>query len=133
MNLSVLADPDFPQLAKIPHDIERVDAGQAEAILLAPRFGAQLRDVLPRARHVRWIHTLAAGVETLPFDLLCATEIIVTNSRGIYADALGEFAIAAMLWFAKDLRRLVENQKSRRWEPFTVERLEGKSVGIIGY
>ncbi|MGZ4777976.1 MAG: D-2-hydroxyacid dehydrogenase [Thermoanaerobaculia bacterium] len=133
MKLAVLADPDFPQLERIPRDVEISDAAEAEAILLAPRFGSQLRDVLPRAKHVRWIHALAAGVETLPFDLLHDTAIVVTNSRGIYADALGEFAIAAMLWFAKDLRRLVENQRARRWEPLTVQRLEGKTAAIIGY
>jgi len=133
MKLAVLADPDFAPLAKIPRDVEISDVAEAEAILLAPRVGAQLRKVLPQAKRVRWIHALAAGVETLPFDLLRGTDIIVTNSRGIFADALGEFAIAAMLWFAKDLRRLVENHKARRWEPFTVERLEGKTLGIIGY
>jgi phosphoglycerate dehydrogenase-like enzyme len=59
--------------------------------------------------------------------------VVVTNSRGLYADALGEFAIAAMLWFAKDLRRLLRNQQQAHWEPFTVERLEGQTAGIIGY
>jgi len=133
MRLAVLADPDFPQLARIPRHIAISDIRDAEAILLAPRSGDQLRDLLPHAKSVRWIHALAAGVETLPFDVLRNTDIVLTNSRGLYADALGEFAITAMLWFAKDLRRLVDNQAARRWEPFTVERLEGKSVGIIGY
>ena len=57
----------------------------------------------------------------------------MTNSRGLYADALGEFVIAAMLWFAKDLRRLVRNQAARKWEPFDVEWLQGKTVAVIGY
>jgi phosphoglycerate dehydrogenase-like enzyme len=44
-----------------------------------------------------------------------------------------EFAVAAMLWFARDLRRLIRNQEQRRWEPYTVDRLEGQTAGIIGY
>lgn len=131
--LAVLADPSFPQLGKIPRDIERSDIDDADAVLLAPRFGSQLRELLPRAKKLRWIHALAAGVETLPFDALRNTSIVVTNSRGLYADALGEFAVAAMLWFTKDLRRLVEQQRARKWEPFTVERLDGKTAGIIGF
>lgn len=111
----------------------RSAAADADAILLAPRFGSVLTDLWNDLRNVRWIHTLAAGVESLPFDLLSRSRIIVTNSRGLYADALGEFAIAAMLWFAKDLPRLARNQADRKWEPYTVERLEGKTAGVIGY
>ena len=109
------------------------DAARADAVLLAPRYGASLTELWRELEHVRWIHTLAAGVEALPFDLLRRSNVIVTNSRGLYADSLGEFAVAAMLWFAKDLRRLVRNQEARRWEPYTVERLEGRTAGIIGY
>ena len=109
------------------------DIEHAEAILVAPRSVSQLGDLLPRAKNVRWIHTLAAGVESLPFDAIAARNITVTNSRGLYADSLGEFVIAAMLWFAKDLRRLIDNQAKHKWEPFDVQWLQGKSVAIIGY
>jgi phosphoglycerate dehydrogenase-like enzyme len=145
MRLLILAPDDFPAinlLRKEPGlDLAigtdparlRMQARSAEAVLLAPRSGAALTELWRELGNVRWIHSLAAGVESLPFDLLRRSSAVVTNSRGLYADALGEFAIAAMLFFAKDLRRLQRNQESRRWEPFTVERLEGKTVGIIGY
>lgn len=105
----------------------------ADAVLVGPRHAHALTELWLEMRGVRWIHTLSAGVEDLPFDLLRSSSVIVTNSRGLYADALGEFAIAAMLWFAKDLRRLYENQRRGLWEPFTVQRLEGQTVGIVGY
>jgi phosphoglycerate dehydrogenase-like enzyme len=105
----------------------------ADAVLIAPRYTPVLTKLWRDLGTVRWIHTLAAGVESLPFDLLRQSDIVITNSRGLYADALGEFAIAAMLWFAKDLRRMMRNQSERRWEPFDVQRLEGRTVGIIGY
>ena len=108
-------------------------ASGVDAVLVAPRNVAQLTELWNDLKGVRWIHSLAAGVESLPFDLLRRTNVVVTNSRGLYADALGEFAVAAMLWFAKDLGRLRRNQTEHRWEPFTVERLEGKTVGVIGY
>jgi phosphoglycerate dehydrogenase-like enzyme len=146
MRLLILAPPDFAPLRLLRQeapDVEltvgtdatalRSGAAEADAILIAPRFGSVLTELWADLENVRWIHTLAAGVEFLPFDLLRRSDAVVTNSRGLYADALGEFAIAAMLWFAKDLRRLVRNQDSRQWEPYDVERLAGKSVGIIGY
>ncbi len=105
----------------------------ADAIALAPRHGRLLRELWPRASKLRWVHTLGAGVDTLLFDEVAHSGVIVTNSRGLFADALAEFVIAAMLWFAKDLRRLADNQRQHRWEPYTVQRLEGLTVGIIGY
>lgn len=146
MRLLVIAPPEFAPLEllrreapdvelMIGTDVEvlRCDAPRADAILIAPRYGSTLIELWRELGNARWIHTLAAGVEFLPFDLLRTSSIVVTNSRGLYADALGEFAVAAMLWFAKDLRRLVRNQAAQQWEPFTVERLEGRIVGIIGY
>lgn len=135
MRLLVLAPPDFGALALLRHEAVELcdDPAHADAVLLAPRYGSRLIELWPELANVRWIHTLAAGVESLPFDLLRSSDVVLTNSRGLYADALGEFAIAAMLWFAKDLRRMLRNQEQRHWEPFTIERLEGQTAGIIGY
>ncbi|HEX9984917.1 MAG TPA: D-2-hydroxyacid dehydrogenase [Thermoanaerobaculia bacterium] len=146
MRLLVIAPSDFAPLGmlrELAAEVElsvgteagalREAARGAEAVVIAPRFGNVLVELWDDLAQVRWIHTLAAGVEFLPFELLQRSRVVVTNSRGLYADGLAEFAIAAMLWFAKDLRRLLRNQEAARWEPFTVERVEGKTVGIIGY
>jgi phosphoglycerate dehydrogenase-like enzyme len=146
MRLLILAPPSFGPLELLRREARGVElsvgtdvaalrgeAARADAVLIAPRYASLLTELWRELSNVRWIHTLAAGVESLPFDLLRRSDIVVTNSRGLYADALGEFAIAAMLWFAKDLRRLIRNQDARRWEPYDVQRLEGQTVGIIGY
>ena len=147
MRLLVIAPPDFSPLELLRREAPDVqltigadaeslrrDASTADAVLIAPRYGSMLTELwLELSNHVRWIHTLSAGVEFLPFDLLRRSRITVTNSRGLYADALGEFAVAAMLWFAKDLRRMLRNQSAQTWEPFTVQRLAGRTAGIIGY
>lgn len=146
MRIAVLAHPDFAPLEQLRREVPDAEfvVGESAAVLRNRLHGAQVVLVGPRYVHVltdvwrdvqdaQWIHSLAAGVDSLPFDLLRRSSIIVTNSRGLYGDALGEFAIAAMLWFAKDLRRLSRNQAARRWEPYTVQRLEGATAGIIGY
>lgn len=111
----------------------REAVASAEVLLVAPRSGALLRELFPHARNLRWIHALAAGVETLLFDALRESPVTLTNGRGLFAEALGEFAIAAMLWFAKDLGRMRRNQEAARWEPFGVDWLQGKTAGIVGY
>ncbi len=145
MRLLVIASPAFAPLATVQREADiQITVGEdapslshavrdADAIALAPRHGNVLRELWPMAKRVRWVHALGAGVETLPFDELRKSDVVVTNSRGVYADALAEFAMAAMLWFAKDLRRLARNQAARVWEPYTVQRLEGSTVGIVGY
>ncbi|MEA2570039.1 MAG: hypothetical protein QOI24_2040 [Acidobacteriota bacterium] len=111
-------------------DVLRDALRDADVIVVAPREGRLLREVWPHAARVRWVHALAAGVESLVFPEL---DVTLTNSRGIFADALGEWALAAMLFFAKDLRRLVRNQDASLWAPFNVTRLEAATVGIIGF
>jgi phosphoglycerate dehydrogenase-like enzyme len=46
---------------------------------------------------------------------------------------LGEFALAAMLYFAKGLRRMIDNQIVGVWEPFEVMPIVGQILGIVGY
>ncbi|HEU4521641.1 MAG TPA: D-2-hydroxyacid dehydrogenase [Thermoanaerobaculia bacterium] len=146
MRITAITSPSFRALDALRRDAPDLDLtvgdssdalrgriSGSDALLLAPRYGAILTDLWTEVRGVRWIHSLGAGVDTLPFDLLRSSDVVVTNSRGLYADALAEFVLASMLWFAKDLRRLFRNQEAARWEPFKVDRLEGKAVGIIGY
>ena len=135
MKLAVLGPGSFAALDVLrdAHIAFSENIDDADAAVIAPRSVAELRDHLPRAERLRWVHTISAGVESLPFDELRARKIVVTNSRGLFADALGEFVIGAMLFFAKDTRRLIRNQDARRWEPFDVEWLAGKTLGIIGY
>jgi phosphoglycerate dehydrogenase-like enzyme len=46
---------------------------------------------------------------------------------------LGEFTLAAILYFAKDFRRMIRNQKAGVWEAFDVMPVSGHTVGIVGY
>lgn len=141
MRIVAIAAPEFASLPMlrtavrdvvISNDVDvlRDALRDADVIVVAPREGRLLREVWPHAARVRWVHALAAGVESLVFPEL---DVTLTNSRGIFADALGEWALAAMLFFAKDLRRLVRNQDASLWAPFNVTRLEAATVGIIGF
>ena len=57
----------------------------------------------------------------------------LTNARGIYKRPLAEFAVLGMLFHFKKLRRLVENQRRRAWDDFTVQLARGRVMGIVGY
>ena len=93
------------------------------------RIGSALRN----APGLRWIHARSAGLDRVLVPEVVAHPAVVTNGRGAFSPALAEFVVAALLFFAKDLRRLVAQQAAGAWEPFDTERLEGRTVGIVGY
>ncbi len=89
--------------------------------------------VLPCARQVKWIHVLSAGVDKILFPELIESPVPVTNGRGVFKDSLAEFCMASILFFAKDLRRLVSSQEAGRWEQFDVVQIRGHVLGVVGY
>ncbi len=56
----------------------------------------------------------------------------LTNSKGFYSGAQGEFALMARLLFARDARRLPRLQAEARWEIFEPLELQGQTLGILG-
>lgn len=115
-------------------DVDR-HAENADIILYSGLTGRSvpLEDVWRHAGKVRWIHSLAAGVDKLLFPELIASPVPVTNARGVFKRSLAEFAVLGMLYFYKHVRRLVDSQITHRWDSFLVDWLPGKIMGIVGY
>ena len=138
----VLARTNDPQLAMldgVPHTICRdasaceAAAKTATAILHWTGNREMLRAALRANPKLRWIHSRAAGLDGIWLPELVESEIVLTNGRGVFSASLGEFVLAAILYFAKDFRRMIRNQMAGRWEPFDVEEISGQTVGIVGY
>lgn len=89
--------------------------------------------VLSKARRARWVHSLTAGVEGILTPEFIASPLPLTNARGVFARPLGEYAIAAMLHFAKNLKRMAAQQRAHHWRIFDVDELYGKTLGVVGY
>jgi phosphoglycerate dehydrogenase-like enzyme len=108
-------------------------AGAAEVILNWSAPLSLLREVFLMTPHLRWVHSRSVGLEGALFPELIASDITLTNGRGVFSSSLGEFALAAMLYFAKDFRRMIRNQIAGLWEPFDVVSVAGQTAGIVGY
>jgi phosphoglycerate dehydrogenase-like enzyme len=108
-------------------------APEADVIFVwaAPR--EMLRAALPHATRAKWIHARSAGLDHVIFPELVASPIPFTNGRGVFSQSLGEFVLAAALYFAKDFPRMRRNQQAARWEPFDVLELSRQTMGIVGY
>lgn len=94
---------------------------------------ALIHDVFLMAPRARWVHSRSAGLERTLFPELIASDVTMTNGSGVFSPSLGEFALAAILYFAKDFRRMTRNQMLGVWDPFDVLPIAGQTVGIVGY
>jgi phosphoglycerate dehydrogenase-like enzyme len=92
-----------------------------------------LRKVFLMSPNLRWVHSFAAGVDRTLFPELVAGPVPLTNGTGVFSASLGEFTLSAILYFAKDFRRMVRNQMAGVWEQFDIIPIEGQTVGIVGY
>jgi phosphoglycerate dehydrogenase-like enzyme len=107
--------------------------GDAEAVLLWGGDVQLLEAVVVRAPRLRWVHVWSAGVDKVLFPALVERAVVLTNARGVYSPSLAEFALGAMLYFAKDFSRMKASQARGAWEPFDVEMLRGATLGLVGY
>lgn len=79
-------------------------------------FSAQVhRDQLARAARLRWIHSPAAGVGAMLYPEMAQSPIVLTNSRGMAAETIGEHAVAVTLAMFRRLPVAVRRQSERRW------------------
>jgi phosphoglycerate dehydrogenase-like enzyme len=144
--LLVIADPSAPHvkaLAQVSNRVRmivtndpeqlRQTAPEADAILYAAGNAKLLSAVLPRAGRARWIHSLWTGVEGILTPEMLAHPAQLSNGRGVFRWPLADWVTAVMLHFAFDLGRVIRQQQAGVWETFTSGRLEGKTLGIIGY
>jgi glyoxylate/hydroxypyruvate reductase len=105
--------------------------GQAEVLLDVDR--PSMTDFLDHAPRVRWIQSSSSGVGEWVRRLgIVAAPITVTNAAGIHATPLAEFALFAMLYFAKHWRRMLDEQRAHHWQRTAIDTLDGKTIGIVG-
>jgi phosphoglycerate dehydrogenase-like enzyme len=144
--LLVLADPSEPQIDVLKKSLSGVNivvenspavfeqvAADATVILNWSGSLGLFRNVFGMCRNLRWVHLRSAGLDKALFPELIASSVPLTNGSGVFSAALGEFVVGAILYFAKDFRRMIRNQMDGVWEAFDVTPVSGQTVGIIGY
>lgn len=89
---------------------------------------------LERAGKLRWVSTVAAGIDHLPLAMLAERGVTLTNGAGLNSITIAEFAVMGMLTIAKDYRAIVLAQERREWlldAPGKME-LYGSKALILG-
>ncbi|MDO5710973.1 MAG: D-2-hydroxyacid dehydrogenase [Micrococcales bacterium] len=105
---------------------------EADALLLWDFFSSAVADVWEQAQHVEWIHVAAAGVDKLLFEELAASDVVVTNARGIFDRPIAEFVAASVFAHAKRVHETHDLQVRRQWLHRETATLVGKRALIVG-
>ncbi len=97
------------------------------------RFNAEAvfpRQALIENDRVKWVSVAGSGTDHLqPWNPVM---VKVTNSAGVAADMMAEYALAGMLHFSLNLDRFRQEQQRRRWISGKVAPVKGKTVLIVG-
>ena len=144
--LLILADPAEPQIDLLKNSLAGVTivvgnspeafeqaAATANALLNWSGSLELFQNVFGMCRNLRWVHSRSAGLDKTMFPELSESSVPLTNGTGVFSAALGEFVLGAIVYFAKDFRRMIRNQMAGEWEEFDVLPVAGQTVGIIGY
>ena len=133
-------DPSFSRSPEQQQTFESM-IDSAEALYGIPDVdSAALQRTVDANPNLRWVHTMAAGgggqikAAGLTPDQL--SKIIFTTSAGVHGGPLAEFAVFGVAAGAKDLSRLLAQQRQHswtgRWEMRQISELTVLVVGLGG-
>ena len=97
-------------------------------------LGSFSRALFEAAKNLKWVHTIAAGVDRMLFDEFVKSPIIFSSAKGTVGTHLAEHAWALLLGL---LRRIGMAVRERTWEIRETAwrdtwELGGRTLGIIG-
>ncbi|MCH5643831.1 MULTISPECIES: D-2-hydroxyacid dehydrogenase [unclassified Gordonia (in: high G+C Gram-positive bacteria)] len=84
---------------------------------------------------LRWVHVCAAGVDSLLFDDLVTSEVVVTNASGVFDRPIAEFVLGSILARDKRLHESMGFQRDHVWrhrETVATHRTSALVVGTGG-
>ncbi|MFQ5550084.1 MAG: D-2-hydroxyacid dehydrogenase [Gemmatimonadales bacterium] len=95
--------------------------------------------VLDAARELQWVHTASAGVRGSITPALSKSGVVFTNSRGIHAEPMADWVLAAIGYCTRGFHLMVAAQRTGRWAKsdftdggFRPRELAGLRVGLVG-
>jgi phosphoglycerate dehydrogenase-like enzyme len=130
--------PDMSEIERTADVRYTREDGLAEALTGADALFVYdfLSTAVPGAWHaadrLRWLHIAGAGVDPVLFPGLRDSDVILTNSRGVFDHSIAEYVLGVILAFAKDMPRSWDLQRQSRWQHRESERISGKRALVVG-
>ncbi|MEG0792446.1 MAG: phosphoglycerate dehydrogenase [Lachnospiraceae bacterium] len=90
------------------------------------------KNVINACTHLKVISRYGAGYDRVDIDAAREKGILVTNTPGVNAEAVGELTFALILSVARKIPHLNHTTRSGQWIRSTGMELKGKTIGIMG-
>ncbi len=108
------------------------DAADAEVVFVWEPWIDWLRRSWGWSQRLRWIAVATAGVDRLLFPELVRSDVLVTNSAGVFDAAMAEYTLALVSSVCADLHTTIRLQTRREWRHRETTRLAGRRALILG-
>ena len=96
-------------------------------------FGIAVDDsIFQRTSNLKWIQSLATGVDHFLRCPSLKPETLITSGRGIHGTPMREQVLYMMMALSRDAARQVEDKKAHHWERRLWSTLNGKTAVIVG-
>lgn len=118
------SDFDFEKLNQTPPNVVYISTSDIRDLL--SKLLIEFND------SILWVHARSAGIEYCTSAALAQSPVTMTNAKGHYSSTLSEYGIMACSYFAKDLPRLLQQQRESNWEKYCILELRGATLGIVG-
>ena len=98
-------------------------------VMIGWRFPQELFTKIP---NLRWIQFISVGVDELDNNPPISTDVIITNTKGLYGDSVADYVFWSLLTLTRKFNVITKNQSKRRWQQVSGPTLRNKTIGIFG-
>jgi len=115
-------------------DVDALRAALPQAqVLLGWDFSAEsLVSVWSEAKRLRWVHWAGAGVDAVLFPALVESDVVLTNSRGVFDHAMAEYVLGLVIGFAKRFPESYALQSQRTWRHRLTGMVADRDALVVG-
>ena len=114
-------------------DFDPALVAAAEGIVWVPPTKEAALAEVAAGGEVRQVAARLLGRRRLYRELHRRVEARRLECRSAFSKSLAEYALMAMLHFNKQVPRCQQNRLDQKWDKFTMDVIEGKTVGFVGY
>ncbi len=91
------------------------------------------RNVFEQAPRLKAVSKLGVGVDNIDREAAKACGIEVSNCPGSNSNAVAELSVCFMLNMARNVQKLCNDLRGKKWAPEVGFELRGKCVGLLGF
>jgi phosphoglycerate dehydrogenase-like enzyme len=124
---------EFPDLDFVLAPNAAAANGNLSGVAVLICFGIAVDDtILRRATHLKWIQSLATGVDHFLRCPSLRPETLITSGRGIHGASMREEIVYLMMAVSRNALQAAEDKRAHHWERRLWSTLAGKTAVIVG-